>query len=75
MANAIWAGLGLIALLWPSHLAGPIDGAPLDSTFEAIAAAAAVFAVWLRPRVLHASVPRLVIVALLGWNAFASTTA
>ena len=41
MANAIWAGLGLIALLWPSHLAGPIDGAPLDFTFEAVATAAA----------------------------------
>ena len=41
MANAIWAGLGLIALLWPSRLAGPFDGAPLDFTFEAIAAAVA----------------------------------
>jgi hypothetical protein len=75
MANAIWAGLGLIALLWPSRLAGPFDGAPLDLALEAIAAAAAVFAVWLRPRVLHESVPRLVIVSLLGWNAFSSTTA
>lgn len=74
MANAIWAGLGLIALLWPSHLAGPIDGAPLDFTVEAIAAAIAVFAVWLRPRVLHDAVPRLVIAGLLGWSAFTSAT-
>ena len=74
MANAIWAGLGLIALLWPSHLGGPFDGAPLDLSFEAIAVAAAIFSVWLRPRVLHDTVPRLLIVALLGWNAFTSVS-
>ncbi len=28
MANAIWAGLGLVALLWPSRLAGPIRRRP-----------------------------------------------
>jgi hypothetical protein len=74
MANAIWAGLGLIALLWPSHLAGPFDGAPFDFTAEAIAVTAIAFAIWLRPRVLRDTVPRVVIAALLGWNALTTVT-
>jgi hypothetical protein len=75
MANAIWAGLGLAALLWPSRLAGPFDGAPLDFTFEALAAVAAVFAVWLHPRLLCAALTRTIIVALLAWQALISSTA
>lgn len=74
MSNAIWAGAALIALLWPSRLGGPFDGAPLDHPFEAIAVAAAIFAVWLRPRLLTAAIPRALIVALIGWNVFASAT-
>jgi hypothetical protein len=75
MINAIWAGLGLAALLWPSRLAGPFDGAPLDFRFEAIAAVAAVAAVWLHPRILRARLPRLLIVALLAWQALLTGSA
>jgi len=75
MANAIWAGLGLAALLWPSRLAGPVDGAPLDFTFEAIAAVAAVFAAWLHPRILRAAGPRAIIVGLLAWQALIAGSA
>jgi len=74
MSNAILAGAALIALLWPSRIGGPFDGAPLDSPFEAIAVAAAIFAVWLRPRLLRDAVPRALIVALLGWNVFTTAT-
>ena len=69
MVNAIWAGLGLAALLWPSRLAGPFDGAPLEFPFEAIAAVAAAFAVWLNPRILRSALTRALIVALLAWQA------
>lgn len=75
MGNAIWAALGLLALLWPSRLAGPFDGAPLDFTFESIAVAATVFAVWLRPRLLRATTPRALIAGLLAWQALVAGTA
>jgi hypothetical protein len=74
MSHAILAGAAVVALLWPSRLGGLFDGAPLDSPFEAIAVAAAVFAVWLRPRLLRDAVPRALIVALLGWNVFTTAT-
>lgn len=75
MATAIWAGLALVALLWPSPLAGPYDGAPLDFALEASMAAAIVFAVWLRPQLIGARFSKALIVALLGWNLVASATA
>src|SRR5687767_1226618 len=74
MTSAIWAGLGLAALLWPSRIAGPFDGAPLDFTVEAIAALAAVFAVWLHPRILRATGPRAIIVLLLAWQALVANS-
>lgn len=74
MSNAIWAGAALIALLWPSRLGGPFDGAPLDQSFEAIAVAAAIFAAWLRPRLLTDAIPRALIVALIGWNVLTTAT-
>ena len=34
----MWRVITLVALLWPSHLSGWFDGAPLDSLSEALLA-------------------------------------
>lgn len=75
MASAVWAALGLAALIWPSRLAGAFDGAPFDSPLEAIGLAATIIAVWLRPTLLQARVTRALIVALLVVHAVISWSA
>lgn len=36
LTNAVWAGLAAVAVLWPGHLIGPLDGVPLDGRVEAV---------------------------------------
>jgi len=69
LGSAIWAGLGIAALLWPARIAGPVDGAPLDFAVEACVAVAIAVILWLRPRLLRDRVPRALIVLLLLWKA------
>ena len=55
---------------WPARLAGPLDGAPLDSAVEAIALGLALPAVtWFHPAFLRTRTARALIVALLSWKA------
>jgi hypothetical protein len=36
MLSGVWGVAALVALLWPDHLSGPLDGIPLDGVAEAI---------------------------------------
>lgn len=56
----------MVALLWPGHLAGPLDGLPLDGVAEALlfGLVAPVFW-WLHPSFLQVRVTRILIIALL----------
>ncbi len=70
MNSLIWAALAAIALLWPARLAGPLDGAPLDTLLDAAVlgmAAAALIAV--HPALLRRAIVRGFIVALIVWKA------
>ena len=56
----------MVVLLWPDHLSGAIDGAPLDRVTEAILAGlAAPFLWWLRPEYLRHRVVHALIAALI----------
>jgi hypothetical protein len=66
----VWSALATIAVLWPSRLIGPLDGAPLDSAFEACLLGLAVPVIWLlQPRAVGHRVSRVLIVLLLLWKA------
>jgi hypothetical protein len=57
--------LALAALVWPGHLAGPLDGAPLDRPFEAVVLGLiAPLLWWLHPAFLRSRLVRGSIVAL-----------
>lgn len=63
---ALWGSAALVALLWPGHLDGPLDGLPLERVSEAILLGLAVpFLWWLRPGYLRSRTVRLLIVLLL----------
>jgi hypothetical protein len=71
--TALWAGLLAIAAVWPSRLAGALDGAPLDTALDAALIGVALpFAVWLAPDIFKQAFCRALIVALLAWKAFTS---
>ena len=58
------------AVLWPSRLAGPLDGAPLDTTADALVIGLVVPAlVALDRRILKRRMVRGLIVVLLAWKA------
>lgn len=75
MIAAFWAALAAVAMLWPARLAGPLDGAPLDHSLEALLIGA--FAGWLlvtdRRFLLHRSA-RVLVMALLVWKALTAAT-
>jgi Dolichyl-phosphate-mannose-protein mannosyltransferase len=64
-----------VALLWPARIAGPLDGLPLDGVAEAILLGV-VFPslLWFHPGFLRTRLARGIVVALLLWKAFASST-
>ena len=75
MKTALWAGLLGVAVLWPARLAGPLDGAPLDTAAEAILVGVVLaFLVWTVPHVLHTRGFRAITVALLVWKAVTAAT-
>jgi len=66
MAGGLWGVAALVALLWPDHLSGPLDGIPFDGVAEAILLGLVVPILWwLYPGYLRHRVVRALIVALL----------
>jgi hypothetical protein len=61
-----WGIAAVAALLWPGHLGGPLDGAPLDRVPEAILIGLTIPVLWwLHPSFLTHRIPRALIAALL----------
>ncbi|MDO8677384.1 MAG: hypothetical protein Q7R30_02315 [Acidobacteriota bacterium] len=70
MKTALWGGLFGVAVLWPSRLAGPLDGAPLDTAIEAVLLGLVLAAlVSIQAKILAQSVVRGLILTLLVWKA------
>lgn len=64
-----WGLVASIAVLWPSRLAGPLDGAPLDTLAEAVLAGVLLPFAWiLHPSVFRARAPRAIAAALAAWK-------
>ena len=62
----MWRVVTLVAVLWPSHLSGWLDGAPLDTIPEALLLGLVVPSLlWLHPRFLRRRLVRATIVAIL----------
>jgi hypothetical protein len=62
----VWRVITLVALLWPSHLSGWFDGAPLDSLTEALLLGLiAPTLLWLHPSFLRKTAVRATIVAIV----------
>jgi hypothetical protein len=62
----VWAVVAAVALLWPSHPIGALDGIPLDTRLEAIAVGLLVPVLcFLHPRFLTTLPARVLIVALV----------
>lgn len=64
--TGLWGLAAIVALLWPGHFDGPLDGAPLDRVSEAILLGlAAPVLWWLHPSYLRHRIPRALIAALV----------
>lgn len=62
----LWGCAAIAVLLWPDHLSGPLDGAPLDRLTEAILLGLIPpFLWWLHPGYLRLRFTRVLIVLLL----------
>jgi hypothetical protein len=69
----VFGMLAAIALLWPGHLAGPLDGVPLDHAAEAVLIGIVFPALcWFDRSFLERRSARILIVSLLTWKAFTS---
>lgn len=69
MTVALWTVLAATALLWPSRLTGPLDGAPLDQASEAIIIGVVIPALWwLRRDGVTQRRTQIAVVILLGWK-------
>lgn len=69
MKVTIWTGLAIAAVLWPSRFAGALDGAPLDTAFEAILIGLFLPALWWLDRAaVTVRSTQFAIVALLAWK-------
>lgn len=59
----------MAAVLWPSRFIGPLDGAPLDASLEAIALGLALpWLFWLGRSAIHARTFRFSVAILLAWK-------
>jgi hypothetical protein len=68
--TAVWLLVAAVALWWPAHVAGPLDGAPLDTVAEVIALGVLFPLLACLHRTFLSSMPaRVLIVALLAWKA------
>src|SRR6476659_10124868 len=62
----VWSVLAILATLWPSHISGLLDGAPLDRFSEALLLGLLVPALcWFDPAFLKRTSARAAIVAIL----------
>ena len=73
MTGAQWPGLWflltIVAVLWPSRLVGPLDGAPLDRPLEAILLGLALpWVFWLGRAACASRAFRAAVIALLLWK-------
>src|SRR5688572_526932 len=66
LLSGLWGFAAIAVLLWPDHLAGDLDGAPLDQLHEAILIGLFVpFLCWLHPDYLRHRLTRALIVMLV----------
>ena len=66
LIRLVWRVITLVALLWPSHLSGWFDGAPLDSLAEALLVGLiAPTLLWLHPSFLRKTAVRATIAAIV----------
>ena len=69
MTTALWGIAAMLAMLWPDHVSGPLDGVPLEGVAEAILIGFTVPALWwFHPRFLRTALARVSIVALIVWK-------
>ena len=62
----VWAGVLMLALLWPSRVLSPLDGVPLDGRLEALLLGLAVpILIWLHREFLGKPLVRVAVAALL----------
>jgi hypothetical protein len=72
--TAAWAGLLALAVLWPSRITGPLDGAPLDQPAEVLVVSLLLpLLLAADRRALARPAMRGCIAALLAWKAFSAT--
>ena len=65
-STGLWGCAAIAVLLWPDHLSGALDGAPLDRVAEAILAGlVAPLLWWLHPGYLRHRLVRVLIIALI----------
>ena len=70
LPTGLWGCAAIAALLWPGHLDGPLDGAPLDRAAEAILIGLAAPVLWyLHPGYLRNRIVQALIVALIAAKA------
>src|SRR5258708_9626505 len=66
LVRMLWSAAAVVALLWPAHTVGPLDGIPFDTRAEALLLGLALPAIWWFDRsVFDRTAPRVVVVALL----------
>src|SRR6185503_5362274 len=62
----LWAAITMVALVWPSRLSGPLDGAPLQGLAEALLIGFLVpILIWFNPVFLGRAIARIAIAAIL----------
>ena len=70
----MWRVLVIAAVLWPSHISGLLDGAPLDNVPEAVLLGFVLPAlVWLHPTFLRGRVARSAVLVLLAVKVMSPT--
>ena len=64
--EVLWAAITMVALVWPSRLSGPLDGAPLQGLAEALLIGFLVpILIWFNPAFLGRAIARVAIAAIL----------
>jgi hypothetical protein len=75
LITELWVAILGAAVLWPARLAGPLDGAPLDTAAEAILAGLVLsFLLVANPPILRHRAFRAITIALLLWKGVTAAT-